>query len=530
MVFFIVCFLVFLQYSGLVSTQSFNPHDDLQAYFVFPKKMLQTGAMGPDPFSARRIETSLGGQSFLHTFILSMLSEKNFNIIDPGLGIIIALSLILGCLKNKGIPKIASVFILIFFLLIPPPRTNITALVIPLVLFLSLFRTLDWEGLKTSHSMANAFVIALLTAAIWSLKSTLIPACGILFVLSYFFYIIGPKIKQKAIYEFLIATLLVGTFLLPWMISMYQSSGTLLYPLLGRGYLRSVYGPWAELTIFGVIKILLKYISYPYLVALVLLSYASIRSHPTRLAGQREASIPLSISAGLGALIVLLVTSGRGEERFLFSFIFVAIIISMIKALANIGVGDKGKIANSASLLIVIFVAGMLIGNEWYVSRVRYLDYIRNIKFGLSDFPLIPAKEVFQYTKMQQSIPQGETVLARLAKPFLLDFRRNRILIADSPRGASLPPGMPFFKGDEALADYLISKSIRYVAYSYANEAEHRKVTLRKSLGPKAHPFIRTAVQYIIDFQDNLKQLGGTRKRIYDDGEIFVLDLLSRKK
>ncbi|NOZ68849.1 MAG: hypothetical protein GXP46_06320 [Deferribacteres bacterium] len=536
---FIICFLAVLQYSGLVFTISFNPHDDKQAYFVFAEKMLQTGSIGEDPFSMRRMETSLGGQYFLQTIVLSMLSEKNLNIIDPGLGIIISIGLLWGYLKkrylkNKKIPWTVAVLILLFFLFIPPPRTNTTALVIPLALFISFFRTLDWEELEHRHFVVNGFIIALIAAAICSLKSTLIPACGILFASTYLFYIFKSKNRPKAVCEFITAAILAVVFLLPWMILMYQSSGTFLYPVLGRGYHGTAYGnfstPWANLNISGVIEILLKYISYPYITALALLEFAVIKSS-RRHTGQREAFNSLVISAALGSLVVLLVTAGRFGERYLYPFLFTAVIISMIHVLAATGWSDKEKPVKSTGLLIVIFVTGMLLGNEWFVTRLQYWDYLRNIKAGLSNASLYHDEDALQYAKMQQSIPEGETVLTRLNKPFLLDFRRNNILIADLPGGASLPPGMPFMKGSEALADYLISKSIRYIAYSYASEAGYPRAYLAKQLRrkQKMHPFFISRSEHTIDFQDNLKELGDTRKRIYDDGDIFVIDLLSRK-
>jgi hypothetical protein len=146
----------------------------------------------------------------------------------------------------------------------------------------------------------------------------------------------------------------------------------------------------------------------------------------------------------------------------------------------------------------------------------------------VTNTPLISDKDVLRYARMQQSIPQGETVLTRLAYPFVLDFKRNRIFIADWPGGASPPPGMPSFKGDEALANYLISKSIRYVAYSYANEANFSWKLYGKRIN-HGNNQIRTTARHTFDFQYNLKQLGKTRKRIYDDGYIFVLDLLNRR-
>ncbi|MEE9370213.1 MAG: hypothetical protein V3W45_01975, partial [Sedimentisphaerales bacterium] len=177
--------------------------------------------------------------------------------------------------------------------------------------------------------------------------------------------------------------------------------------------------------------------------------------------------------------------------------------------------------------------AGVIIGGNWnslrwYSSQAQYSKWIQNIKAGVRSIPLASDEEVFQYRRMQQSVPQGETVLTRLAKPFLLDFRRNKIFIADYPGGASPPPGMPFFRGAEALAGYLTSKSIRYVAYSYANEANFRRNQFGKRLRHPL-PWIRTEARHTFDFQDNLKQLGDSRKRIYDDGDIFVLDLLYRR-
>ena len=387
---FVVFSLLLLQYGGWISTKAFDGHDrrdlfhsfnsgdDFHAYCVFPEKMIQTGSLGPDPFSERRLTSSLGGHYFLHTFILSMLSVKNLNIIDPGLGIIIAVGLLLGCFKNKGTPKRAAVFLLLFFLLTPVPKVNISALMIPVALFLSFFRTLDWEGLRTSGFIVNAFIIALIAAAICSLKSNLIPACGILFALSYFIYIIESKIKKKAVYEFFIATILVGVFLLPWMISMYQSSGTLLYPLFGKGYHGSVYGGtfllrWAGLTISKGIRILLYYLGEPYVASLMLLSFISFISRPAKFV-RRGASLSISISAILGTLIMLIITRLPSPRHF-FAHLFSAIIILMMLALSNIEEKDNSKFKNFTAVFTSILIAGIIIGNNW--SSLRWLYYPR---------------------------------------------------------------------------------------------------------------------------------------------------------
>jgi hypothetical protein len=54
-----------------------------------------------------------------------------------------------------------------------------------------------------------------------------------------------------------------------------------------------------------------------------------------------------------------------------------------------------------------------------------------------------------------------------------------------------LRPGMPIEKGTETLADYLMSKPVRYVAYSYAQEAEYPISIYGYRLLPTTAPWAR---------------------------------------
>jgi predicted small integral membrane protein len=529
----IICLLILVQYAGWVSTPlGFNTHDDYHGYFVFPNKMLQMGSMGPDPFSDRRLVSSLGGQTFLDTFILSTLSYKNLNLLDSGCGLIITIGLLLGYFKEKKLSKRRALLTLLLFfvLLISISKVNITRVVFALALFLSLFITLDWKPLNEHPSLSNSFIIALLITAICAVKSNLIPACIILFILSYYFYIFNSKIKPKAISEFCVTTLLVGVFLLPWMISMYQSSGTFLYPLLGKGYHGSVYGsvllPSSELTILKAFKIFIVAVTSRKFLALYLLSFIILGRLRQKLI-VRNSPLSLLISCWLGTILLALATGG-GVFRYSESFVVATLIIFITLSLADTGLEAKSKFQPSTSVIAAIFIAGLFLGSTH--PRDVYGESISNIKLGLNNVDLVSTQDLTKYTRMLQSIPEKEMILTRLKKPFLLDFSRNRIFIADYPGGASLPPGMPFFKGSEPLADYLTSKSIRYVAYSYANEAGFDKKRYEARLRPETYTWSRTQAQHTFNFQDNLKELGETRKRIYDDGENFVLDLLSLKK
>ena len=124
---------------------------------------------------------------------------------------------------------------------------------------------------------------------------------------------------------------------------------------------------------------------------------------------------------------------------------------------------------------------------------------------------------------MQGAIPRGATILERLDYPFLLDFGRNNVLIADWPGEVSLSPGMPVFKGPESLANYLLDASIRYVAYAYADEAEFPAAEVGRILHRGA--WLETEARMALDFQDNLDKLMQTRRLAYKDDARVVIDL-----
>jgi hypothetical protein len=525
---FAVVFLNLWHYAGSVYSLTFQGLDDYHAYFVYPYKMLQMGSLGPDPFSERRL-SSLGGQPFLHTLVLSVLGNENFHLIDPGVSFLISVGLLLGYFKSKNIPKQTAVLFLFIFLCIYYPLLNTSSSVTGTAMFLSLFVTLDSEAIKTSNWIPNACIVALVTAGICSLKTTYIPACAILIISSYFFYWLGARSNRRAvIYEVILSGILTFLLLLPWMISMYQSSGTLLYPLLGKGYHGSAYGSYLhkDMTLLKAIKIAIGSAINVYGISLGLLGFAILHRRTGSISG-REASLSLLISAGLGIPIIAYSTGGQDSYRYSFPFVSIALIVLMIIAFTPTESGEQSKLSNTAPLLISMLVAGIMIGNNSNSLKIRYSEFAGNIKSGINNVALVSEQQIAQHIKMQQSIAEGETLLTRLEKPFLLNFKRNKIFLADWPGGSSPPPGMPLYKGSEPLADYLTSHSIKYVAYSYAKEAAYSKSFLSSQIYTD-NTWLRNQADNAWDFQANLKELGNTRKRIYDDGDIFILDLSIR--
>lgn len=517
--------------TGPSGQNRFYPVDDYQAYMVLPVEMMQIGSLERDPFCSRRMESSLGGQSFLDTFILSVLPLKHLRLIDPGVALLLIIALLWGDFKERQASLLFFLAIALLFLFTGPEGpeqggwANITSFYTGTALFLALVRTLAGKVLPASGLVRRAAMIALMASAICALKSTFIPFCGVFLACSYLCYAMEKSSRRTAIAELICAGVLTFVFTLPWMISEYQASGTLLYPLLGRGYHQSVYGhsvsPYGGLGIVDVIRLIALALPEPLFVALVALGLFYLASRWGSLKG-REAVLSLLVAAVVGDVLILLTTRGVNSGRYSYPVVLTAILMLM----AELGWNRSAALAErkfvSYGPLAVGAVAVFLVGWSWNPCRLLYVDCLRSIKLGLSNTSLIKNQEIAAYRNLQQSVPANEIILTKLDKPFLLDFKRNPAFVVgwveESP-----PPGMPLFHGSEPLARYLISEKIRYVAYSYGQQFwRHRYTDEVMAILP---PWFK-ALQQTYDFQDNLTELGRTRRRIYDDGKYFVLDLL----
>ena len=117
-------------------------------------------------------------------------------------------------------------------------------------------------------------------------------------------------------------------------------------------------------------------------------------------------------------------------------------------------------------------------------------------------------------------------MLARLDRPFLLDFARNQIFIMDFPGGAAYLRGCQRYSGGQALRSACLDHSVRCVAYSYATQGGFSQQSMERRARPENDPWIRREALLALGFAAELLELGQSSRRIFDDGEIFVLDLL----
>lgn len=517
----LVCLLAGVCYLGAVSTSFFNEHDDWQGYFVFPAKMLQTGSLGPDPFSERRLVASLGGQPFLQAFVLGCGSFANLHLLDAGICMLVLSGMLVELATRFGMGRRMRWLVPLLFLLVPLPRANTTSVLSGAVLLLGMNRMLLEPGLP-ARSLP---VVGLMTGAICALKSTLVPPAILCLLLYLGIRVFRSSNRRSELAWAGAALVLLLAVLWPWMVSMHASSGTYLYPLLGQGYHGSSYGSFAppdvDLSWFSALYVLL--VQGTEMPILVLLALAALYWVALREDESRAAVLAIIASAAAGTIIVTLAVLGAGGLRYSMPFLLPAILLLVCKLAA------VSRNAHPAARLpvahVTLVVCALWLGSSWDVTRLVYRNLAVAAVEGWRGAHAVATGEREQARDMQRAIPQSAVVLARVTKPFLFDFSQQRIYIIDYPGGASPPPGMPSFQGEEKLAEYLRAQGVNYIAYFYRDEAGFTREQFGDRLDENQHAWIRSQAAFTFDFQENLARLGRSRRRIYDDGSIWVIDL-----
>jgi len=147
------------------------------------------------------------------------------------------------------------------------------------------------------------------------------------------------------------------------------------------------------------------------------------------------------------------------------------------------------------------------------------------LKFAFADTPIVPPNVEAEYAAMQQTIPTDAAALASVGNPFLLDFRAHSISIADYPGAASLPPGWPSREDGEALARYLLANHLRYLIYDYGYFADVDREAPHVIADTSRTQWIHSEARIALRSHQQYAELARTRLHLYDDGNIYILDL-----
>lgn len=520
-------------YSLVAINSEFNIHDDYHAYLYFPKKILDLGLLGQDPFSERRLISGLAGNSILLAIGLSKMKWYFLHLVDWGLGILMISYLIFSFRTN--LDQLSSIFLksslVIGICLFSNPAVNISSSMLPMAIIFAIwswvFSLVNTQLPILNFGFSDGIFIGLMTGALLALKSTLIPyiALSVLLICIYFF--VFNLIHQKQFFRFsfgALVALLISVF--AWSLDLYGSSGTPLYPILGRGFHATQYGYFDSATsqFFDGSKNLddVLVLLSPLGKSVFLLSFALLGAYliealrsQNRVRLLTLASLPLLVSI-TNCIIVGYALGGYGAYRYVY---FVALVSLVISVLISIQC-QNSKIIRFTVYLVCLFCLIRGLQDQF----IRYPGFAQDRGVNIGELAPISIDVEKGYAELSQTLPNDGGVLLRVAYPFLLTSKSN-VYLADYPGAASPPPGMPVNLGPEAIKSYLLSHGIRYIVWDYQKRANFPQETYQDRLLPTAHPWIASEARLTFDFQANLELLRSDNKVIFDKNGIAIIDL-----
>lgn len=520
---------------------TFNYYDDLPAYLTLPQATLHSGSLPFDPFNERRVTSCLGAPYVLQSLMLVAGDVRSIRFIDISIGFVLYTGLLIAIFRLMGLSVPTRIALAFLALLVPVDRWNATMVVLPAALFCALFVIQLHPALGNRLNWRRAILLGMTGAALACMKSNYLPAA---ILVCAFYYLAWFVYRRRA--APLVQGLLCGAVLLlcllPWMIDMRHKEGTFLFPILGRGYDASAYGivplpngshsevgsaaTWVWIT-FGLM-------AGPLLVALGALAIAFRRRVESVWIAPLAALLSGSVFA-IGAIASS--TGGESIGRYSLPFqlpaliIFLAYLIACRKSLHK---WPWWLIVGGASTLVALAGFGFAFGARHGDYR-KYLEDARLVN-PLQGWRLDMHREEHRVRDLQARVPPGERILARLFVTYPFDFKRNQVFVADYSGMAGLPPGMPIEKGPVAMQNYLLSQRIRYLANDpkrttlpYVDPA----ISLQELLDGKhygRHEWLLLQVKVAEAVQQTFSELAQVCPHVYDDGQVYVLDLQGMRK
>ncbi len=510
--------LLIFRIASTPRVESYNPEDDSMFYLPVVQKMTAMHHLAADPYSARRIESSLGGGYFLQGLVLACLPLDNIQMADRYIGLILMVLVAVRLARNFALSRTETFLFLLFLISIPAMGLNLTFNVLPTALILAMILAATERAYFLERPGLQALLIGLMAGTICCLKSTYLPHAVVFCVALYFLRGLekGWRYTLNGWAFVAIGAVLV---LAPWMIAMRMDSGTFFYPIFGPGYDFAAYHQFptpnqvkpADIFRLGAIYFL------------PLGGYIFTQAVLLRRGEGKSAFLALALAGLLGTLATALATGGDSVQRYSFPIVFPALVLSYLQFASEVRLRPgwrAGYLLQGCGIVLLVM---------WTKSHFDHLEYahmLHDVRASMADQPLDRPETTEEYARLNDAMPKDGVVLATLQHPYLLHLDEH-ILLADWPGCASLPPGWPIKQDGEALAKYLQGHSIRYIAYNYEDNQ-----IIYDYLHPEKFPFLSlwqqvqqrsfmlAAGQYL-----ELKQ---SRRMVYDDGKVFVLDLSQR--
>jgi hypothetical protein len=465
--------------------------------------------------------TSIGGSYFLQTMVLAALPLANVQMADRTLGLLLLAFMAYSLANEFHLTRVQRLIFALLVIFTPQLQFNLTFVLLPSALFFGLVYLAANRKLFADHPILLALLLGMVTGAVATTKSTYLPH-GVIFVACIALFHWRRRGFTAGARTLLFAAL--GAFLVmaPWMIAHHSTSGTFFYPTLGPGYEYTAYGLYPAPSGAGVSVIVHKVI--PFCIPLLLLLLVEW------LLGDRdeqgEAILALSAAAFCAALLVGIATGGDSVRRYNYPCMLPALLLLYVvfsrRSNAAPAVPRQWFFLQTCTVIFVVVAALTIWGNG--LSN-EFMQIPWGLKSALLDTPIVPPSVQAEYAAMQQAIPTDAPTLASVDNPFLLDFSAHPISIADYPGAASLPPGWPSREDGEALARYLLANHLRYLIYDYGYFAASDREAPHVIADTSRTQWIHSEARIALRSHQQYAELAQTRLHLYDDGNIYILDL-----
>ncbi|MGB8478164.1 MAG: hypothetical protein WCE63_04890 [Acidobacteriaceae bacterium] len=525
--------ILILRIAATVRLSEFRIEDDGLGYLVFPQKMLAMHHFAADPFSDRRVISSLGGSYLLQAFAICATSLAHIGMADRTLGLILIFFVLLeiGIAFGLSPSRIAAMEFIAF--LVPQETFNLTFTILPIALFLAMiciiFTTPDQSE---NQRWRSALLLGAVGGALLSLKSTFLPYIGAVALIPYLF-VFWRKNRSNALSLPILAGLGAVATVTAWMVAMKHNSGTYLFPILGHGFDYSAYGVFPALPRFSSSHALEKtFLQGGALLLLAVFQYfAGVQDRRSRL------SLSILLAAAFAITAFNFESGGDSIWRYNFPQFFTAILIFFLAQATVHGAPDSP----SGKRATYLFAFACLLGCIFYYDlegggfkpfremRTEIAQLQKGLEASLSGRRLVSPAVASEFYTAEQVLPKDATALDVTNDSFLFTNRNHKtILLDDWPGAAGPPPGWPLNQGPEAVRKYLKDNSVRYVIFAY-RFADWINIRGCQIFSQATHFSQIDAELQLLDLValHQFDQLRVLHRKIYDDGEIAIIDLQS---
>jgi hypothetical protein len=447
----------------------FKPGDDWTAYLPFIERILELGHHD-EPYSLRRL-AAYGGQSYLGAQAQAATDVRAAGALERGLTPVALAMLVAAAWQPRTTSprwRVLGIALCAMIAFAPTQRVNIASIKTGALLFLAIGLTLQATSNRVT---ARGAIVGLLVAGLVSLRANYVVAAaslpGLWLLASLVLRRGKPHDTPRPIGSepgvAATAACVAVIALLPWAYALHRSSESWFYPAqpgthrLNPEYLTRAAGPAERLAHAVPVATQSKLLIYLLPILPLLLSSGARRD-------------PLAWALCASAAVTLLATSYALPDsdpgsirRYVFQMILAALAYAVAAHVRDADATPRSRFGAAVAAVTIVGLLVVAVVREAYtVYRERRLAFVVPWPG-----PFVPAETRSSYEQLQASTAAGSRVFAAVDLPFLLDLRRNDVVNLDMPGYCGPPPdGMPVYKGDAALEQFLRAQRADYLVYT----------------------------------------------------------------